>query len=191
MGAALLVGLSGCALLGGGAAPSPAYDLTAPHDFGTGFRGSRGQLIVTEPTALAVLDSDKIVVRAPSGEIATAGGAQWRDRLPKLMQERIVQTFENAHRMRGVGVPANNLTGDYQLIIDIRRFEISVTNTPVAEVEFTAKIVSGQTGRIVSANVFHASAPATSAEGQAAAFALDAAFGKAVVGLVRWAARLV
>jgi len=42
-------------------------------------------------TALAVLDSDKIVVRSAPGETAQFSDARWEDRLPKLVQARILQ----------------------------------------------------------------------------------------------------
>src|SRR5450830_710408 len=46
----------------------------------------RGKLVIAEPTALAVLDSDKIVVRPAPGQTAQFSDAQWEDRLPKLVQ---------------------------------------------------------------------------------------------------------
>jgi cholesterol transport system auxiliary component len=186
------LGLGGCAALGlGGESAPPAFDLTAPQSFGKSFHGSRGQLVVADPSALAVLDSDRVVVRAASGEIATLPGAQWRDRLPKLLQARIIETFENANRLRGVGRPTDKLATDYQLLIDIRAFEISILNEPTAQVELTVKIVNERAGRIVAANVFRAQVPAAKAEGPEATVALDEAFGRAAVDIVRWAARYI
>jgi ABC-type uncharacterized transport system auxiliary subunit len=65
-----------------------------------------GKLVIAEPTALAVLDSDKIVVRSAPGETAQFSDARWEDRLPKLVQARILQSFENASRLRAVTRPA-------------------------------------------------------------------------------------
>ncbi len=90
--------------------PAPAtFDLSAPRE---GLRRGRGQaaLIVPEPTAIFALDSERIVVRQANGELSYLGGAQWSDRLPRLLQARIIQTFENMGRA-AVGRPADRLAG--------------------------------------------------------------------------------
>ena len=72
-----------------------------------------GKLVIAEPTALAVLDSDKIVVRSAPGETAQFSDARWEDRLPKLVQARILQSFENASRLRAVVRPADKISADF------------------------------------------------------------------------------
>jgi len=182
--------LAACAggMLGSGAPPT--YDLTAPHVAHAGSK-SRGQLVVSEPTALSVLDSDRIVVRSAGDQVAHLANAQWSDRLPKLLQTRIVQAFEDASRLRAVGTPDERVSADYQLVTDVRAFEISVVSAPMAQVEISAKVVSDHGGRIVAARVFRASIPAHSSEGQDAAVALDEAFHQVTNDLVLWASKLV
>jgi cholesterol transport system auxiliary component len=147
-------------------------------------------LIVPEPSALAILDTDRVMVRLAGGETAQLGNAQWEDRLPKLLQARIVQSFENGHRLRAVGKPGDKLTADYQLVIDVRAFQISA-DTGTAEVEIAAKIVGERTGRIGAARVFKVSVPAEATEGPAAIAAINAAFNKVVTDMVIWASRYV
>lgn len=187
---ALIVG--GCAALGGGSkGPPPTYDLTAPRDFPRGTRAPRGLLVVTEATALGALDSDKIVVRPAEGEIAALAEAQWSDRLTKLVQVRTIQAFENASRLRAVGRPGDRIAPDYQLLIDIRAFEISVAAGPAARVEISVKIVGDRSGRIVAGRVFHAIVPASSTKGPDAVAALDAAFAKVATDVVLWTTRII
>lgn len=190
--AALAVLLSGC---GGGLGfgskpPPPTYDLFAAQSFPRRSGPARGQLIVTEPTALAALDTEKIVVRPNPDEVAQLGTAQWQDRLPKLLQARILQSFENASRLRAVGKPGDRLTADYQLVVDVRAFEISAANS-TADVVIAAKIVRDRTGRIAAARIFRASVPASDINGAGAVAALNEAFANVAVQLVLWAARLV
>jgi cholesterol transport system auxiliary component len=186
---ALLTG--GCAALGFGSKEAvPAFGLAAPHASArTG--AIRGQLVIAEPTAVSVLDSERIVVRPTPGQVATLGGAQWSDRLPCLLQARLVETFENANQLRSVGRPADGITSDYQLLIDVRAFQLSVTPAPAGVVEIAAKIVSAGSGRIVAARVFRASAPAAGTDGPEAVTAIEAAFQDVAVQLVRWAARAI
>ncbi len=190
--AALALFVGGCAALGGGSkGPPPTYDLTAPRDFPRAGRAPRGQLVVAEATALGALDSDKIVVRPAAGEIAALADAQWSDRLTKLVQARTIQAFENASRVRAVGRPSDRIAADYQLLLDIRAFEISVPAGPAAEVEISAKIVGDRSGRIIAGRVFRATVPASATQGSAAVAALDAAFAKVAADLVLWATRII
>jgi cholesterol transport system auxiliary component len=185
---ALFLAIAGCAGLGTSAPPT--FNLTAAQDFPRRSGPPRGQLIIGEPTALAILDSEKIVVRPAAGEFAYLGGAQWSDRLPKLLQARIVQSFENASRLRAVGRPGERLTADFQLVTDIRAFHVAVAENGVfAEVEISAKVVVEKSGRIVAARVFRSTVPAASSEPPAAVAALDDAFHRVVIEMVLWAVR--
>src|SRR5262245_10032581 len=106
---ALALLLGGCAAWGlGGGAAVPASTLRAP-DAVSRAGPVRGQFVIPEPTAISVLDSERIVVRPSPGQIATLGGAQWSDRLPRLLQARLVETFENASRLRSVGRPSDGI----------------------------------------------------------------------------------
>ena len=186
---ALLTG--GCAALGFGSKEAvPAFGLTAPH-VSVRAGAIRGQLVIAEPTAVSVLDSERIVVRPTPEQVATLGGAQWSDRLPRLLQARLVETFENANQLRSVGRPADGITSDYQLLVDVRAFQLSVAPAPAGVVEIAAKIVSGGSGRIVAARVFRASSPAAGTDGPEAVAAIEAAFQDVAVQLVRWAARVI
>ncbi len=115
--AALL--LAGC---GGGSAPT-TFDLTAPRDFGR-VGASRATLVVQEPTTVQALDSDRVIVRDSSGALSFVGGAQWADRVPKLVQVRLIQTFENGGRVGSVARPGDRITPEAQLLTDIRSFNI-------------------------------------------------------------------
>jgi cholesterol transport system auxiliary component len=181
--------LSGCSSLGG-KEPPPTYELFAARDFPRHTGGGRGQLIVQEPTALSALDSDRIMVQLADGGVAQLPNAQWEDRLPKLLQARIVQSFENGHRLRAVGRPGDRLAADYQLVTDIRAFQVSAVDG-TAVVEIAAKIVRERTGRIGPAKVFKVSVPADSTAGPAAVAAINAAFTRVATQMVIWASRYI
>lgn len=173
--------LAGC---GGGSAPT-TFDLTAPRDFGR-IAGSRATLMVQEPTAVQALDSDRVIVRDSSGALSFLGGAQWADRVPKLVQVRLIQTFENGSRLGAVARPGDRITPDVQLLTDIRSFNID-TASGMAVVEITAKLVGDRTGDIRRAKVFSVRVPAGAVDGAGAVQALDQALSKVLVEIVRWA----
>lgn len=172
---------------GGPVKPPPVvYDLTAPRTFPSSTKVPRGQLVVAEPTALVVFDTQGILIRPSAGGSATVANAQWSDSLPKLLQEKLIQSFENASYLRFVARPAEGISAEHQLMVDIRSFQLSPSPDPIANVEFSAKIIA-KDGRIIDARVFQASAPASTIEAPGAVAALDEAFKKAATDLVIWA----
>ena len=179
-------------LTGGGAANTPqvVYDLTAPNTFPAINKEAKGQLAVAEPTALILFDTRKILVRPVPSDDPTFAKAEWSDNVPKLLQSKIIQTFENAGLSRAVSRPTEGATADRQLAIDIRKFQISVSPEPMAEIEFAARILSDN-GRIVEANIFQAVVPTKEMNAPSAAAALDEAFGKCATELVVWAASVI
>ncbi|MCF8478786.1 MAG: ABC-type transport auxiliary lipoprotein family protein [Pseudolabrys sp.] len=186
----VLAGCAGGGLGDLGKSPPTAYNLDAAGDFPRQSRSARGLLAIAEPVALSAYDGEKIVVRPNPAEAAQLGGAQWQDRLPKLMQARILQSFENAKRLRAVARPGDRVVADFLLMTEVRAFEISVAEGS-AVVEIAAKIVSQRTGRIIAARVFRTSVPAAASEGAAAIAALNEAFMKMERELVLWTARVV
>lgn len=180
---ALSLALAGC---GGGAAPT-TFDLSAPSDFGR-VGGSRATLIVAEPTTVQALDSDRMIVRDGSGSLSFLGGAQWADRVPRLVQTRLIQTFENGSRIGSVSRPGERIVPDLQLNTDIRSFNIDAPSGQ-AVVEITAKLVGDRNGKIQRAKLFTARVPSVAGDGGAAAQALDRALSQVMIEIVRWAGR--
>ena len=86
---------------------------------------------------------------------------------------------------RGTTRATEGLTADYQLFIDIRSFQLSMTAEPVADVEFAAKILSND-AKIIEARIFRATVPVKPADAAGTAAALNEAFGKVIVELVPW-----
>ncbi|HVV92833.1 MAG TPA: ABC-type transport auxiliary lipoprotein family protein [Hyphomicrobiales bacterium] len=185
--AAVAAMAAGCALLV--PAPTPVtYDLMAPTNVGPRSGSVRGVLVVPAPTALQILDSQRIVVRSSGGQITYIANSQWPDRLTSLVQSRIIEAFENAGQQRAVGRPSDRLEANYDLVSDIRTFDVVVGgNGAAAEVSIAAKIVSDPGGRVVAARVFSATAPVRSVDGQGAAAGLQQALRAVLDDIVRWA----
>ena len=138
------------------------------------------------PVASQALDSERIVIRPKSDQIAYLAGSQWSDRLPKLVQARLIQTFENSRLLARVGRPGDRLAADRTLDSELRNFEIDI-EAGQAVVEISVKLVNERSGRIVDAKIFRAVSPASGASGEAASQALDTALGEAMRAIVAWA----
>ena len=173
--------------LGGGGPvqkPVPTYDLTAPQALSPHEKGSGKQLVVPEPTAVVLFDTQKLLMSPQAGE-TVAMDAQWSDSLPTLLQAKIVQSLENAGFLQAIVRPAPDVAADYQLLLDIRSFQLVLSPEPRADVAFTAKLLDGN-GRIVAGRILRASATVRGTDAPAAAAGLNEAFRKAVTELVVW-----
>jgi len=182
-------------MVGGGAAKAAVatyYDLTAPKSFPPPEKAAKAQLVVADPTAVVALDTQRIIFAPGVGEAPPVDTAQWSDSVPKLLQARIIQSFENSNYVGAVARPMDGLAADDQLLVDIRSFQITTVpgGSPVAKVEFSAKIV-GDNGRIIGSRAFSATAPAANIDAAGAAAAIDKAFGKAATDLVIWVGTII
>jgi phospholipid/cholesterol/gamma-HCH transport system substrate-binding protein len=180
-------------LTGGGSSKStaPTYDITAVKDFPQPAEAPSWQLVVPEPSALLALNSDKIKVRPAEGaESSDIPDARWSDNIPILLQEKFIQSFENAGYSSAVSRPRDGFEAAYQLVLDIRSFSLVSGAEPHGELEFEAKIL-GPGGKIIAAKSFHTTAPPTGTDAVAAAAALNQAFAEATKELVPWAVEAI
>ncbi|MFE1598698.1 ABC-type transport auxiliary lipoprotein family protein [Methylobacterium sp. ID0610] len=179
---ALLLALGGC----GGAVPT-TFDLTAlPGAARAG--AARRSLVVAEPVGLQPFEADRIIVREPGGSLSFLGGGQWADRLPRLIQTRLIQSLENANRLRSVSRPGDKIVADTLLSTEIRAFDI-VAGSREAVVDLSAKLISDATGTVVAARVFQARVPVQDVSPGAAANGLDRALSIVLADVVRWIGR--
>ncbi|TAA61519.1 ABC-type transport auxiliary lipoprotein family protein [Shinella sp. JR1-6] len=145
------------------------------------------QILVPQPSALKALDSEQIVIRPSASEIQYLAGAQWSDSLSKMVQAKLVQAFENTGRLGGVGKPGEGLAIDYQIVTDIRAFEVQTAGADAAVVEISAKLLNDRNGTVRAQKVFRATVPVGGAGNPAFVKALDAAFAAVTADIVGWA----
>lgn len=180
------LGLSASLLLAScGAAPLATFDLSSP-SIDVKARALRGVLVIPEPSASAPTDSDRIVVRTGPSAVAVVRGAQWAERLPRILQMRLIQTFENAKLLNSVSRPGDGVMPDRALAWEVRRFEMDASDA-MAHVELSVRILD-MSGKVIAAQIFAAEAPGDAGEGSAAAQALDAASNNVLRQIVVWSA---
>jgi phospholipid/cholesterol/gamma-HCH transport system substrate-binding protein len=178
----LLGGLEG--MLGGGKKEAPpVYDLTAPTDFPGLERTVPAQIVIGDVNAVLVFDTQKILSRSATGTYAPIADALWADNLPKLVQAKLIQSFENAHQLQSVSRPLEQLTPEYRLEVSIRAFQLAADGK--ANVELAARLVSDK-GMVKGARIFSAVINAKNDLAAEAAAALNRAFAEVATELVRW-----
>jgi len=171
-------------------APPAIFDLDAPTTFPAMAKAIKGQMTVNDPNAVLVFDTQKILVRSATGTYSNLENAQWADNLPKLVQAKVIQSFENAHQLSKVSRPFEQLQAQYKLEIGIRNFQISMGPKPTAVVEFTARLLDDK-GNVVNARLFNASVPVAGDKPEQEVAALNEAFSKTAQDLVVWTVDLI
>ncbi len=174
--------LAGCALAAGSRPPN-TYDLVAPRSFSAAPKPASWQLVVYEPTAIHALETDRLMVRPSSDQVSYYKGVAWSDRLPRLVQARIIETFQNSGAVRSVS--ATN--GQYALITDLRAFQIDVSSgKAIAEIEIFAKLINVSSGKVLATKSFSARVPASTDSTNDAIAALNQGFTEVLQDTTTW-----
>lgn len=178
----VLAGLSACA----SKAPNDTFDITASPTVESSGPARNRQLLVADPSALKALDSEQVLVRVSPSEIRYLSKSQWSDKLTRMVQAKLVETFENTGKLDGVGKPGQGLAIDYQLITDVRAFEIDTVGADRGVVEISVKLLDDRNGSVKAQEVFRASETATGTSNEAYIRAMDRAFGRVSAEIVAW-----
>ena len=185
------LGMAACAALPGGRPkPLDTYELSAPDGGRDRVRG-RVQILVAEPSALKSLDGVNIVIKPAPASIEYLSGAQWADRLPRVVQARLAEAFQKSGAFGGVGKPGEGLAIDYQVVTEIRAFEIRLDGGSRAHVELFVKILNDRNGTVRAARAFVSESPLAGQGNNAYVAALDRAFNDATRDIVAWTDGLI
>jgi phospholipid/cholesterol/gamma-HCH transport system substrate-binding protein len=175
-------------MTGGGTPPAKiSYDLRAAQGFAAPAKAIRGQLALPEPTAVAMLETQRMLF-SPVKDYPDFAEFVWADSIPKLLQARLIESFENydiAHaplRATDIG------QADFQLLIDVRRFQVATDSQPMAQIALSARIVD-KNGKVVASRVFEQSQKFEGIEPAAAVTAFNDAFGRLAKDVIAWTAQ--
>lgn len=91
----------------------------------------------------------------------------------------------------GVGRPGEGLAIDYQVIVEIRGFEVAVGGGDRARVAFFVKVLNDRNGVVRASRTFEAEALVSGSGNAAYVDALDRAFGDTASQVVVWVASAV
>lgn len=180
--------LGGC--IGSSVAPPATFDLAAPKVMTlTAPRPAKFQLVVNEPSAVRSLENDRILVRSGS-RVAYFKGAAWTDRLPRLMQARIVESFQNAGLVNAVGSRADRLDSDMELSTQVQAFQVEVNQGQAeAHANLYVKVINGDTGRMVASRGFDARVSTSAKDVDQMVVSLNQAFDNVLREVVPWVAK--
>jgi cholesterol transport system auxiliary component len=182
-------GLTGCtvaSLVGANSEPPPVtHDLLASARRGLGRISI--QLTVNEPSAVEALSSSRIAIKPGPHEISYFAAAVWTDKLPRLLQLRLIETFENSRILKAVSTGSDRIRGDFGLALSIRDFQVEVNGgSAQAHVRLNVKMVDEDRGQLVASREFSATVRAHNDGVEAGVDALKEAFSSVSTQIMRW-----
>lgn len=110
------------------------------------------QLIVAEPQAISPLNGTRIVVMPQPGAIQFYKGARWRDNAPVMLQDLLIQAFQDSANLAGIGTASSNIRADFILQSNLEEFQAEYRGdrTPVVTIRLAMQLIDNASGRVIA-----------------------------------------
>lgn len=183
------VALSGCSLPDLGSGPPPdLYVLSPKSTFPEDLPAVDWQLVVEEPSTAKGIDTDRIAIAPTALEVKYLANSRWADRAPRMVQQLLIQSFENTKKIVSVGRQSIGLRSDFVLKVELREFQAEKTSEggTVVRVRLNLKLVRIALGQIVASQSFESVKPANSENVPDIVQAFDDAVGAVLKRAVAW-----
>jgi cholesterol transport system auxiliary component len=187
-GSLLLVALAGCQILNAVTEPLDLYTVTPKSTFDPDLPDVFWQLTVEEPAAAGNLNTGRIAIAMSPTSSDYYSKTAWTDRLPLMVQTRIVDSFENTHKIVAVSRDSIGLRPNYVLQTDLRNFEALYYygGAPIVRVRIVAKLVRMPDRQIIGVASFERCVRARADKVPSVVEAFDQALGSVMKRLVAW-----
>jgi cholesterol transport system auxiliary component len=184
----LLMALSGCKILNAVTEPLDLYTVTPKSTFDPSLPDVFWQLTVEEPVAAGNLNTGRIAIAMSPTSSDYYSKTAWTDRLPLMVQTRIVDSFENSHKIVAVSRDSIGLRPNYVLQTDLRNFEALYYygGAPIVRVRIVAKLVRMPDRQIIGVASFERCVRARADKVPSVVEAFDQALGSVMKRLVFW-----
>ena len=196
-GASSLALLSACSVsLPGSGSPPRIFVLTPKSTFDEDLPSVDWQLLVETPEAAAGIASSRIALRRSSIELQYFSRAAWTDSAPKMVQNLIIESFENSGKIISVGRQAIGLSADFIMKTDLREFQAEYVDeqgmplpegsAPNIRIRLNTKLVKMPDRRIVGSRTFEYFLPAPGPTMVEVVAGFDEVLGKILKRAVSW-----
>ncbi|MGB3809811.1 MAG: ABC-type transport auxiliary lipoprotein family protein [Parvibaculum sp.] len=191
LGIVFLLGgaLGGCALANVASEPAPQlFMLTAGHPNVTGDAvAPRTQILIDEFSAIAAVDTARIVFQPNPNELKYYAASRWTDRAPKMIQTLTIQTLQNSARFASVAARGSDIRGDFILAGEIRQFAAEEKGEAVSvRVDLFTRLIRADDRSIAAAQDFSVSVPVTGSGIASVVAAYDAALRQTLSEIMLW-----
>jgi cholesterol transport system auxiliary component len=183
--------LAGCELIKAAEEPVDLYTVTPKSTFDPSLPNVNWQLAVEVPTAAANVNTGRIAIAMSPTSSDYYSKTAWTDRAAVMVQTRIVDSFENTHKIVAVARESIGLRANYVLQTDLRNFEAMYFygGTPIVKVRIVAKLVRLPDRQIIGTATFERCVRARADKVPKVVEAFDQALGSVMKRLVAWTLR--
>jgi len=147
------------------------------------------RLAVGVPDAAASLDTARIALSRSATTMDYYANAAWDDRLPLLLQNLLIETFDASGRIISVGRDTGGLEADYLLQAELRNFEAhydTPDGAPKIIVSIQAKLARMPQREIVATLNANQQAQASANNLDSVVMAFDQAAAPAIAQIAAW-----
>jgi len=183
--------LAGCELIKAAEEPVDLYTVTPKSTFDPSLPNVNWQLAVEIPSAAANVNTGRIAIAMSPTSSDYYSKTAWTDRAAVMVQTRIVDSFENSHKIVAVARESIGLRANYVLQTDLRNFEAMYFygGTPIVKVRIVAKLVRLPDRQIIGTATFERCVRARADKVPKVVEAFDQALGSVMKRLVAWTLR--
>ncbi len=124
-------------------------------------------LTIARPISNTFLDANRIVVRPEANILKVYQGANWSDSMPDLVQEKLLEKFENSGKLKAVSRQNSGVPAEVALLLDIRQFEsvyVAGQKKPNVLIQIHVKLLEYPSNRVIASNTFNADVASASKE---------------------------
>jgi cholesterol transport system auxiliary component len=116
------IAVTSCSSLLSGGTPPQIYVLSRKTTFAPDLPMVLRQLLVERPDTSAELDTARIALSNTPTTLDYFADAAWADRAPAVVQQLLIESFEQSGKISAVSRDIISLRADYLLISELRRF---------------------------------------------------------------------
>jgi len=171
--------------------PPRLYELTPKSTFDPALPRVRSQLVVETPESASGLATSRIAVKQKPTTLDYYARAEWTDLAPRLIQTKLIESFENSGKIVSVGREGSGLRSDYILKSELRHFEAQLydSKNPLIRVVINVKLVKMPQREIVANRPFERTKEVDAANIDQLVEGFDEALGGVLKRVVEWSIR--
>jgi cholesterol transport system auxiliary component len=188
-----VLALAACQSLIPGASRDPPrlYELSPKSTFDPNLPRVRSQLVVETPESASGLQTSRIAVKQKPTTLDYYARSEWTDLAPRLVQTKLIESFENSGKIVSVGREGSGLRSDYILKSELRHFEAQLYDTkkPLVRVVINVKLVKMPAREIIANRPFERTVEVETADIDKLVLGFDEALGGVLKRVVEWSIR--
>jgi cholesterol transport system auxiliary component len=171
--------------------PPRLYELTPKSTFDPTLPRVRSQLVVESPDSASGLQTSRIAVKQKPTTLDYYARSEWTDLAPRLVQTKLIESFENSGKIVSVGREGSGLRSDYILKSELRHFEAQLYDSekPLIRVVVNVKLVRMPAREIVANRSFERTQKVDAADIDKLVEGFDEALGGVLKRIVEWSIR--